>query len=237
MFPIRRSPADRDAQDRRRPGYLGRLPPHRSPIAYIEGLPPVDLGATRDGRFAQRLRQWESGHSIGSKLAGTPRPILSSRAIWKWLALARRAGRSSTHGPISMNASTSTAGAPRRYPRQALPPQSAIWPRREAAVTSSPPFHALFQPFRQVAAPVELVEKNISEAAAILPPNVGSGRACRPAMADRLVRALRLPPSLDLLAIHAPHGWTFRVVLRGRPALSEFPDFHLLRWAIPCDGP
>src|SRR5947209_4416154 len=62
-----------------------------NPIADVEGLRPIDLGATRDGRFGQRLAAVaKAALSIGSKLAGVPRPDLIIARNLEMLALARR---------------------------------------------------------------------------------------------------------------------------------------------------
>ncbi|TIW23300.1 MAG: glycosyl transferase family 1, partial [Mesorhizobium sp.] len=63
-----------------------------SPVAEIEGIRPVDLGATRDGRFAQRLGAVaKAAMSIGAKLGAMPRPDLIIARNLEMLALARRA--------------------------------------------------------------------------------------------------------------------------------------------------
>ncbi|TGS89750.1 glycosyl transferase family 1, partial [Mesorhizobium sp. M2D.F.Ca.ET.178.01.1.1] len=63
-----------------------------SPVADIEGLRPIDLGATRDGRFGQRLAAVaKAAFGIGAKLAEMPRPDLIIARNLEMLALARRA--------------------------------------------------------------------------------------------------------------------------------------------------
>ncbi|MBN9550453.1 MAG: glycosyl transferase family 1, partial [Alphaproteobacteria bacterium] len=63
-----------------------------SPVVEIEGIEPVDLGATRDGRFAQRLGAVaRAAVSIGAKLGAMPRPDLIIARNLEMLALARRA--------------------------------------------------------------------------------------------------------------------------------------------------
>ncbi|TIW99881.1 MAG: glycosyl transferase family 1, partial [Mesorhizobium sp.] len=63
-----------------------------NPVADVEGLRPIDLGATRDGRFAQRLAAvTKAAVSIGSKLGSMPRPDLIIARNLEMLALARRA--------------------------------------------------------------------------------------------------------------------------------------------------
>ena len=62
------------------------------PVAEIEGLEPIDLGATRDGRFGQRVASVaKAALSIGSKLRSMPRPDLIIARNLEMLALARRA--------------------------------------------------------------------------------------------------------------------------------------------------
>ncbi|TGT22531.1 glycosyl transferase family 1, partial [Mesorhizobium sp. M4B.F.Ca.ET.169.01.1.1] len=61
-------------------------------VAEIEGIKPVDLGATRDGRFAQRLGAVaKAAMSIGAKLGDMPRPDLIIARTLEMLSLARRA--------------------------------------------------------------------------------------------------------------------------------------------------
>src|SRR5207244_13164484 len=65
-----------------------------SPIAEIDGLEPVDLGPTRDGRFAQRIGAVATAAlSIGAKLRAVPRPGLSMARNHEMLALASSANQ------------------------------------------------------------------------------------------------------------------------------------------------
>lgn len=144
------------------------------PVLDIEGLRPIDLGATRDGRFGQRLAAVaKAAISIGSKLAGTPRPDLIIARNLEMLALARRA--KSAFGatvPIVYEC----LDIHRLVLRDDMLGKALRATERHLArdvkllVTSSPAFIAnYFKPFRQVEAPVELVENKYFEAAAILP--------------------------------------------------------------------
>lgn len=204
-----------------------------TPIADIEGLLPVDLGATRDGQFAQRLAAVAKATvSLRAKLRGTPRPDLIIARNLEMLALARRAGSAfGAKVPIVYEC----LDIHRLVLRDDVLGKALRATERHLArdvkllVTSSPAFIAnYFKPFRQVAAPVELVENKYFEAAAIQP---GTGEAMEGPVAPpwRIgwFGALRCRRSLRLLADFTRRmDGRFEVVLRGRPALSEFPDFH-----------
>ncbi|MER8441729.1 glycosyl transferase family 1 [Mesorhizobium sp. M1066] len=204
-----------------------------NPIADIEGLRPIDLGATRDGRFGQRLAAVaKAAVSIGSKLGGMPKPDLIIARNLEMLALARRArsafGASvpivyeclDIHRLVLRN---DVLGKALRATERVLARDVKL------LVTSSPAFIAnYFKPFGQVAAPIELVENKYFEAATILP---GAPEAeespVGPPWRIGWFGALRCRRSLELLADFSRRmEGRFEIVLRGRPALSEFPDFH-----------
>ncbi|UVK43339.1 glycosyl transferase family 1 [Mesorhizobium sp. AR07] len=204
-----------------------------NPIADIEGLRPIDLGATRDGRFGQRLASVaKAAVSIGSKLGDMPRPDLIIARNLEMLALARRARSAfgatvpivyeclDIHRLVLRN---DVLGKAMRATERFLASDVKL------LVTSSPAFIAnYFKPFGQVAAPIELVENKYFEASAILP---NSSEAIEspagPPWRIGWFGALRCRRSLELLADFSRRmEGRFEIVLRGRPALSEFPDFH-----------
>ncbi|MER8980160.1 MULTISPECIES: glycosyltransferase [unclassified Mesorhizobium] len=204
-----------------------------NPIADIEGLRPIDLGATRDGRFGQRLAAVaKAAVSIGSKLGGMPKPDLIIARNLEMLALARRArsafGASvpivyeclDIHRLVLRN---DVLGKALRATERFLARDVKL------LVTSSPAFIAnYFKPFGQVAAPIELVENKYFEAATILPgaPEAEESPA-GPPWRIGWFGALRCRRSLELLADFSRRmEGRFEIVLRGRPALSEFRDFH-----------
>ncbi|ESZ25878.1 glycosyl transferase family 1 [Mesorhizobium sp. L2C084A000] len=204
-----------------------------NPIADIEGLRPIDLGATRDGRFGQRLAAIaKAAVSTGSKLGGMPKPDLIIARNLEMLALARRArsafGASvpivyeclDIHRLVLRN---DVLGKALRATERFLARDVKL------LVTSSPAFIAnYFKPFGQVAAPIELVENKYFEAATILPgaPEAEESPA-GPPWRIGWFGALRCRRSLELLADFSRRmEGRFEIVLRGRPALSEFPDFH-----------
>ncbi|MER8750028.1 glycosyl transferase family 1 [Mesorhizobium sp. M1050] len=204
-----------------------------TPIADVEGLRPIDLGATRDGRFGQRLAAVAKATlSMGSKLAGVPRPDLIIARNLEMLALARRA-RSALGASVPivyecldihrLVLRNDVLGKALRATERFLARDVKL------LVTSSPAFIAnYFKPFGQVAAPIELVENKYFEVAAVLP---GDAEAVEsppgPPWRIGWFGALRCRRSLELLADFSRRmEGRFEVVLRGRPALSEFPDFH-----------
>ncbi|RWC40786.1 MAG: glycosyl transferase family 1 [Mesorhizobium sp.] len=204
-----------------------------NPIADIEGLWPIDLGATRDGRFGQRLAAVaKAALSIGSKLGGAPRPDLIIARNLEMLALARRARSAfvasvpivyeclDIHRLVLRN---DVLGKALRATERFLARDVKL------LVTSSPAFIAnYFKPFGQVSAPIELVENKYFEAAAIVPGDPEAEESpLGPPWRIGWFGALRCRRSLELLADFSRRmEGRFEIVLRGRPALSEFPDFH-----------
>ncbi|TPL20622.1 MULTISPECIES: glycosyltransferase family 4 protein [unclassified Mesorhizobium] len=211
-----------------------------NPIADVEGLRPLDLGATRDRRFAQRLTAVaKAAVSIGTRLRGMPRPDLIIARNLEMLALARRAN--TTFGaavPIvyecldihRLMLRSDAVGKALRATERYLARDVKL------LVTSSPAFTAnYFEPFGQVTAPVELVENKYFEAAAILPAEHEMAEApVAPPWRIGWFGALRCRRSLELLADFSRRAdGRFEIVLRGRPALTEFPDFHAFVEAEP----
>ncbi|MDX8439199.1 glycosyltransferase [Mesorhizobium australafricanum] len=203
-----------------------------SPVAEIEGVEPVDLGATRDGRFAQRIGAVaKAAVSIGAKLGAMPRPDLIIARNLEMLALARRAnGALGASVPIVYECldihrlvlrddfvGRTLRGAERRLARDV-----------KLLVTSSPAFIAnYFEPFGQIVAPVELIENKYFETAPVAVRSFEDDSPATPPWRIGWFGALRCRRSLELLAdFTRRQAGRFEVVLRGRPALSEFPDFH-----------
>jgi len=203
-----------------------------SPVAEIEGVEPVDLGATRDGRFAQRIGAVaKAAMSIGAKLGAVARPDLIIARNLEMLALARRAnGALGSDVPIVYECldihrlvlrndfvGRTLRGAERHLARDV-----------KLLVTSSPAFIAnYFEPFGQIDAPVELIENKYFDTAPIVADAFFEDSPLAPPWRIGWFGALRCRRSLELLAdFTRRQKGRFEVVLRGRPALSEFPDFH-----------
>ena len=208
------------------------------PVAEIEGLVPVDLGPTRDGRFAQRIGAVaKAAVSMGARLGAVPRPDLVIARNLEMLALARRAnGAFGASVPIVYEC----LDIHRLVLRNDLVGRTLRGAERHLArdvkllVTSSPAFIAnYFGPFGQIDAPVELIENKYFETAPAddLP---DGGSPIAPPWRIGWFGALRCRRSLELLAAFTRRqNGRFEVVLRGRPALSEFPDFHAFVEAEP----
>ncbi|MBM2710768.1 glycosyl transferase family 1 [Mesorhizobium caraganae] len=206
----------------------------------VEGLQPIDLGATRDGRFGQRMAAVaKAALSIGSKLGAMPKPDLIIARNLEMLALARRAKAAFRGGvPIVYEC----LDIHRLVLRNDMLGRALRTVERYLArdvkllVTSSPAFIAnYFKPFGQVAAPVELVENKYFETAPVSTDDrLKAENPVAPPWRIGWFGALRCRRSLELLAdFTRRQGGRFEVVLRGRPALSEFPDFHAFVEAEP----
>jgi succinoglycan biosynthesis protein ExoL len=207
----------------------------------LEALSPIDLGQTADGKFAQRLLAVaKAALSLGTKLKNIRRPDVIIGRNLEMLALAKRANALfSANIPIVYECldihrlllgqngiSRAMRGAERVLGRNAV-----------LLMTSSPAFvRDYFQRFGQIDAPVALLHNKVLELAG------------EPADVRRQVKApgsgepwtigwfgaLRCRKSLDLLAAFTRRmEGRFEVVLRGRPAYSEFPDFDGLVAAEP----
>jgi succinoglycan biosynthesis protein ExoL len=197
----------------------------------INGVRPIDLGMTHDGKFGQRLAAIaRAGLTLGNRFRNIPRPDVIIARNLEMLALARRLRRQfSDDIPIVYECldihrlllRSDPVGAAMRMAERRLAREAAL------LITSSPAFlREYFEPRGQIDAPVLLLENKVLElaeaprAALAQPPQLGEPWRIG------WFGALRCRRSLALLA-----GFTrlmegrFEVVLRGRPAYSEFEDF------------
>jgi len=197
----------------------------------VEGVTPIDLGHTRDGRFAQRLGAVAvAATRIGAALKSVAAPDVIVARNLEMLALAQRARSAfGASTPVVYECldihrlvlrddflGKGLRGAERLFGRNV-----------SLLLTSSPAFvRHYFERFGQIDAPIELVENKLLELAQ------HTNALPQPAPADEPWKigwfgALRCRKSLELLAdFTRKMEGRFEVVLRGRPALSEFPDFH-----------
>jgi succinoglycan biosynthesis protein ExoL len=212
----------------------------------LERLSPVDLGRTRDGKFAQRLAAVATAAlSLGAKLRGVAKPDVIIGRNLEMLALALRA-RALFEGEVPIvyecldihrlmlgrNAtSRAMRGAERRFCREV-----------SLLVTSSPAFvRDYFRPFGQVDAPVALLSNKVLELGGSPEPLEVprlSPRPVKPGSNEPWIigwfGALRCRKSLHLLSAFTRRmEGRFEVVLRGRPAYSEMPDFERFVAAEP----
>lgn len=196
----------------------------------VEGLTPIDLGHTRDGRFAQRLGAVAvAATRIGAALRAVAAPDVIVARNLEMLALAQRA-RSALGA--SMPVIYECLDIHRLVLREdflgkGLRGAERLFGRNVGLLlTSSPAFvRHYFERYGQIDAPIELVENKLLE----LEPRIDSMPS---ALADEpwtigWFGALRCRKSLELLAAFTRKAeGRFEIVLRGRPALSAFPDFH-----------
>ena len=210
------------------------------PVDEIEGVKPIDVGRTHDGRFAQRLGAVASvGLSAGAKFAGIPQPdIIVARSL-EMLALARQLkNRMGGNIPIAYECLDIHRLMLRRDAVGSAMRAAERWLGRDVVLllTSSPAFiREYFEREGQSAAPVHLLENKVFDL------SHHAGTAARPSgmRADGPWRigwfgALRCQRSLSLLgAFTRAMDGRFEVVLRGRPADGVFDDFEATVAAEP----
>lgn len=197
----------------------------------VEGVTPIDLGITRDGRFAQRLGAVAMAATrIAASLKAVDAPDVILARNLEMLALAQRARSAfSSSAPIVYECLDIHRLALREdFVGKGLRGAERLLGRNVGLLlTSSPAFvKHYFERFGQIDAPIELIENKLLE----LEPRTDALPSPAPAGEPWRIGwfgALRCRKSLDLLADFTRRmEGRFEVVLRGRPALSEFPVFH-----------
>ncbi|WP_198174368.1 glycosyltransferase family protein [Mesorhizobium xinjiangense] len=202
-------------------------------VAELRGVAPIEIGTTQDGRFAQRLRAvGRAACSLGGKLRAMPRPDIIVARTLEMLALANRAN--AIFGgdvPIVyecldihrlMLRSDMVGGALRQAERRFAGNVVLL-------MTSSPAFvREYFDRIQPLDLPLLLMENKVLDlrSDALQP---ADGRPAPQAGEPWRIGwfgALRCRKSLALLAeFSRRHEGRFEIVLRGRPAYSEFEDF------------
>lgn len=212
-----------------------------TPAGGIEGLTAVDLGATRDGKFAQRLKAVaQAAFSLADRLRGASRPDVIIARNLEMLALANRANTLfGGNVPIVYECldihrlllRDDAVGKALRHAERRLGRGASL------LLTSSPAFvRHYFEPYGQIDAPVVLLENKVLSLGCEAHAPVATASARAPGMPWKIgwFGALRCSRSLKLLAeFSRSMEGRFRIVLRGRPAYSEFDDFNRLVAAEP----
>lgn len=191
---------------------------------------PIDLGMTRDGRFAQRIAAVARA-ALGLKqaLAGMAAPDIIIARNLEMLALAHRVAGLYRLPPAIVYESldihrlllgSGAVSSTLRTVERRLAADAAL------LMTSSPAFlREYFEPYGQVRAPVELVENKVLAL---------EGERGVPQVGPRFERpwvigwfgALRCSRSLAILKdVASRMDGAIEVVMRGRPAYGEIPDF------------
>jgi succinoglycan biosynthesis protein ExoL len=200
----------------------------------LQRLGPIDLGRTADGKFAQRLKAIAAAAiTLGPKLGRIGRPDIIIGRNLEMLALAVRARSlfSAADIPIvyeCLDIHRLLLGE-NGVSRAMRGVERALGRKASLLLTSSPAFmRNYFRRFEQVEAPVvllhnkvlELTEQPSSIDAHPVPPDTGEPWVIG------WFGALRCRKSLELLAEFTRRmQGRFEVVLRGRPAYSEFAGF------------
>ncbi|MDI7862062.1 glycosyl transferase family 1 [Rhizobiaceae bacterium n13] len=202
-------------------------------LATINGIVPIELGTTADGRFAQRLGAvGKACLTLRNNLRGIDRPDVIVARNLEMLAVANRAiALFGGDIPLAYECLDihrlmlrgDFAGKAMRWAEAALGKRSSV------LITSSPAFiDNYFRPLSGLKMPTVLLENQVLELDDCDAP---VGVFPRPPVAGAPWKigwfgALRCRKSLALLADFSRRmEGRFEIVLRGRPAQSEFSDF------------
>jgi hypothetical protein len=202
-------------------------------LAAIHGIEPIELGRTQDAQFAQRVTAVaKSAAKLRSALRAVARPDVIIGRNLEMLALANRA--KSVFGgdmPIVYECldihrlllRDDVVGGALRSVERHFGSQAAL------LMTSSPAFvERYFRPRSGLQLPIMLLENKVL---AIEPAERAAAAIARPPAAGEPWKigwfgALRCRKSLALLDDFSRRmEGRFEIVLRGRPAYSEFADF------------
>jgi succinoglycan biosynthesis protein ExoL len=206
------------------------------PVEDVAGVRPIDLGKTSDGRFAQRLAAVaKAALTLKAALRNVAKPDVIIGRNLEMLALANRARAIFGGGAGNVPIVYECLDVHRLLLRQdatgrALRSAERLLGRDVGLlVTSSPAFiRNYFEPFGQIDAPVELLENKVLELEAAK--GTETEFAMPPTESERWkigwFGALRCRRSLELLAEFTRRmEGRVEIVLRGRPAYTEFDDF------------
>jgi succinoglycan biosynthesis protein ExoL len=202
------------------------------PGADLSALPGcLSLGTTFDARFAQRaFSVLVAGTRMASHFTTEPRPDIIIARNLEMLALANRLRRWAPDAPLVYECLDIHRLMLRRDPAGRLLRgiERLMGHRAALLVTSSPAFlREYFERYHQSAAPTLLIENKIVDDAGRQGRNpLLAGPAGGP-LRIGWFGALRCRQSLaELSAFSRQMAGQVEVTLRGRPALTEFDDFH-----------
>ena len=201
-------------------------------LATVDGVSPVVLGETADGRFAQRILSiLKSSLALRSALKGVAKPDVVIARNLEMLALARRAsaiyGRSVpvVYECLDIHRLLLNDGVVGKLVNAA---QRYFARDAKLLITSSPAFVSqYFAPRSGLQLPVLLQENKVLmlDQTTLAAPTPRLPKAGKPWKIGWF-GALRCRKSLEILADFAKRmDGKVEVILRGRPAYSEFDDF------------
>ena len=203
----------------------------------LGGSVPIDLGVTRDGKFAQRIAAVAAAAlALRARLSAVDQPDIIIARHLEMLALADRAKGLFPARPAIVYESLdihrlllagnavgrAMRAAERRFARSA-----------QLLLTSSPAFlRDYFEPHGQLDAPTLLLENKVLDlnGLSLAPKRPTSGEPWKIGWFG----ALRCARSLDtLIDLTRRLDGRVELVLRGRPAYDAIPDFDALAKAAP----
>ncbi|OAP39917.1 glycosyl transferase family 1 [Sinorhizobium glycinis] len=204
-----------------------------NPLATVSGIEPIELGTTSDGRFAQRIGAVAAAClSLKSRLGHVRKPDLIIARNLEMLAVAQRAiALFGGEVPIVYECLDIHRLMLRRdmVGRALRAAEARLGRDARSLITSSPAFiEHYFRPLSGIEAPPMLLENKVLEIDGSVEPTVAPAQYPPPGAPWRIgwFGALRCRKSLGLLAeFSRKMEGRFEVVLRGRPAYSEFTDF------------
>ncbi|WP_027997529.1 glycosyl transferase family 1 [Sinorhizobium arboris] len=205
-----------------------------NPLAAIEGVEPIELGTTADGRFAQRIGAVARAClSLRRRFGHVRKPDVIIARNLEMLAVAQRAvALFGGAVPIvyecldihRLMLRTDIVGQMLRAAESQLGKDARL------LITSSPAFiEHYFRPLSGIGAPPMLLENKVLEIDGTVEQRTAPTAECPPPGSPWKIGwfgALRCRRSLALLAeFTRKMEGRFEIVLRGRPAYSEFDDF------------
>lgn len=200
-------------------------------LADIEGIAPLELGATEDARFARRLLAVVgAAATLGSRLHTVARPDVIIARNLEMLALANKAA---AHFGGAIPIAYECLDIHRLLLRKDLvggalrAAESRFGRNASLLVTSSPAFvENYFKPLSKIRAPVHLLENQVLELDGSADELPARAKPENEPWRIGWFGAIRCRKSLALLSDFTRRmEGRFEVVLRGRPARSEFDDF------------
>jgi succinoglycan biosynthesis protein ExoL len=200
-------------------------------LADVEGIVPLELGATEDARFARRLLAVVgAAATLGSRLRHVARPDVIIARNLEMLALANKAA---AHFGGAIPIAYECLDIHRLLLRKDLvggalrAAESRFGRNASLLVTSSPAFvENYFKPLSKIRAPVHLLENQVLELDGSVDELPARTKPENEPWRIGWFGAIRCRKSLALLSDFTRRmNGRFEVVLRGRPARSEFDDF------------
>lgn len=198
-------------------------------LADVEGVRAIELGTTQDGRFVRRAGAVARAClNLRTGLRAVSRPDVIVARNLEMLAVANRAVSLFAGAvPVVYECLDIHRLLLRRDVAGAALRTAEAWLGRNVRLllTSSPAFvENYFRPLSGIEAPVHLVENQVLDLDGV--PPIAEGPSPGEPWTIGWFGAVRCRKSLALLAAFTRHmEGRFEVVIRGRPAYSEFDDF------------